>query len=96
MNETIHMGNSSQLIMKEQKNPGVIGTTPYSQNIFTVLFTFYDKVSIGSIALLTKHYSDDIIVVDDGSSNRNAAIPRKAGVKVSEDSFLQENLLPRR
>lgn len=82
--------------MIEQENPGVRGTTPYPQNVSAFLSTFYEEVSIGSIALLTRHYSENVIVVDDGSSDRTAAISRKAGVKVIEDSFLQENLLPRR
>ncbi|MDQ1254501.1 MAG: hypothetical protein QG646_3755 [Euryarchaeota archaeon] len=73
------MGKSFQLINK-QENPDVRGTT--SQNISLVLPAFNEEVSIGSIVLLTRHYSDNVIVVDDGSSDRTAAIARKAGAQV--------------
>lgn len=96
MNMKTHMGKNSQLIMKEQENPGAGGTTSYPRNESAALFTFYEKVPAGSIVLLPKNNFENVIVVDDGSSSRSAAISRQAGVKVIEDSFFQENLLPRR
>ncbi|AAM05566.1 glycosyltransferase family 2 protein [Methanosarcina acetivorans] len=53
-----------------------------SQNITVILPAFNEEVSIGSIVLLTKFYSDNVIVVDDGSSDRTAEISRKAGAHV--------------
>ncbi|MDQ1275315.1 MAG: hypothetical protein QG610_888 [Euryarchaeota archaeon] len=79
MNKNMHMGKSFQLINK-QENPDVRGTT--SQNISVVLPAFNKEASIGSIVLLTKHYSDNVIVVDDGSSDRTAEIASKAGAHV--------------
>jgi len=53
-----------------------------SQNITVILPAFNEEVSIGSIVLLTKFYSDNVIVVDDGSSDRTAEISGKAGAHV--------------
>lgn len=55
-------------------------TTP--QNITVILPAYNEEVSIGSIVLLTKNYADNVIVVDDGSSDRTAELARKAGAKV--------------
>jgi hypothetical protein len=88
MIKKMNMNNSSQLTMKEQENPGARGTTSYPQSKSAALFTFYGKVPAGSIALLTSNYSENMIVDDDGSSNRTEAISRQAGVKEIEDSFL--------
>lgn len=47
-----------------------------------ILPAFNEEVSIGSIVLLTKPHCDNVIVVDDGSSDRTATIARKAGAHV--------------
>jgi hypothetical protein len=77
MNMKTHMCKNSQLIMKDQENPGARGTTSYPQNESVALFTFYEKVPAGSIVLLSKNNFENVIVVDDGSSNRSAAISGK-------------------
>ncbi len=80
MNIEVHMSKSTQLIQEEQGDPVIRSATP--QNITVVLPAFNEEVSIGSIVLLTKHYADNVIVVDDGSSDRTASIARKAGAHV--------------
>lgn len=80
MNIEVHMSKGTQLIQEEQGDPGIRSATP--QNITVVLPAFNEEVSIGSIVLLTKHYCDNVIVVDDGSSDRTAAIARRAGAHV--------------
>ncbi|KKG17789.1 dolichyl-phosphate mannose synthase [Methanosarcina sp. 2.H.T.1A.6] len=80
MNNELLPGKSAQLISKNEESPDTRGTTP--QNITVVLPAFNEEVSIGSIVLLTRHYADTVIVVDDGSSDRTAEIARKAGAHV--------------
>lgn len=81
MNNELIVKNIPQILKKEEI-PDVKGTSP--QNITVVLPAFNEEVSIGSIVLLTRHYSDNVIVVDDGSSDRTASIARKAGAQVIE------------
>ncbi|HWQ47762.1 MAG TPA: glycosyltransferase family 2 protein [Methanosarcina sp.] len=52
------------------------------QNVTVILPAFNEEVSIGSVVLLTRYYADNVIVVDDGSSDRTAEIARKAGAEV--------------
>ncbi|WP_440946603.1 glycosyltransferase family 2 protein [Methanosarcina sp. T3] len=80
MNNESLMSKNARPIPKNEEAPDASGTPP--QNITVVLPAFNEEVSIGSIVLLTKHYSDNVIVIDDGSSDRTAAIARKAGAYV--------------
>ena len=50
--------------------------------ISVILPAYNEEVSIGSIVLLTRFYADNVIVVDDGSSDRTAEVARKAGAEV--------------
>lgn len=72
-------GESTQWTSQE-KTCCVKDTTP--QNITVILPAFNEEVSIGSVVLLTKFYADNVIVVDDGSSDRTAEVARKAGAEV--------------
>lgn len=76
----LFMGKSAQCMSKEDENPCKKGTAP--QNITVVLPAYNEEVSIGSIVLLTRFYADNVIVVDDGSSDRTAEVARKAGAEV--------------
>jgi len=80
MNNELFTGKNAQSITKNEESLKVRGTTP--QNVTVILPAFNEEVSIGSIVLLTRHYADHVIVVDDGSSDRTAAIARKAGAHV--------------
>jgi len=87
MNSELILGKNIQTIDKnaqiltiKEEIPDVKGTAPL--NITVVLPAFNEEVSIGSIVLLTKHYSDNVIVIDDGSSDRTAVIAKKAGAHV--------------
>ncbi len=73
-------GNSARYITKNEDLPCGRETAP--QKITLILPAYNKEISIGSIILLSKNYADHIIVVDDGSSDRTAAIARKAGAKV--------------
>ena len=53
-----------------------------SQNITVVLPAYNEEVSIGSIILLTRLYADNVVVIDDCSSDRTAEIAKKAGAEV--------------
>lgn len=52
------------------------------QKVTVILPVYNEEISIENIALLTKHYADNVIVTEDGSSDRAAEIARKAGVEV--------------
>ncbi|KKH47199.1 glycosyltransferase family 2 protein [Methanosarcina sp. 1.H.A.2.2] len=80
MNNELLLGKGAQPITKNEESQDARGTPP--QNITVVLPAFNEEVSIGSIVLLTRHYADHVIVVDDGSSDRTAAIARNAGAHV--------------
>ncbi|WP_440946587.1 glycosyltransferase family 2 protein [Methanosarcina sp. T3] len=73
------MGNSAQS-PAHKENMHFRGTS--SQNITVILPAYNEEVSIGSIVLLTRLYTDNVIVVDDGSTDRTAEVAWKAGAKV--------------
>ncbi len=73
------MDKSAQHTIQKQSEC-VKSTAP--QNVTVILPAFNEEISIGSIVLLTRHYADNVIVVDDGSSDRTAEIARKAGAEV--------------
>jgi glycosyltransferase involved in cell wall biosynthesis len=53
-----------------------------TQQISVILPAYNEEISVGSMVHLTKMYADQVIVVDDGSSDRTADIARKAGAEV--------------
>jgi len=79
MSNELLMGNSIQY-RAHKENPRFRGAS--SQNITVILPAYNEEVSIGSIVLLTKLYADNVIVVDDGSTDLTAEVARKAGAEV--------------
>ena len=80
MGNELIMGKSETRTNKYQEKTRSKGTA--SKNITVILPAYNEEVSIGSIVLLTRFYADNVIVVDDGSSDRTAEVARKAGAEV--------------
>jgi len=80
MNNELNTGKSSQCMIQCEEKAYKEVTVP--QNITVVLPAYNEEVSIGSIVLLTSQYADNVIVVDDGSSDRTAEVAGKAGAEV--------------
>jgi glycosyltransferase involved in cell wall biosynthesis len=79
MNKEVVINNSSQYkILNEYLH----SKNEVPQNITVILPAYNEEVSIGSIVLLTKFYADNVIVVDDGSTDRTAEVAGKAGAEV--------------
>lgn len=78
---------SDQLFRDDGTQPTIYKKTKctagkVSKNIIAVLPAYNEEASIGSIILLTKLYTDNVIVIDDASSDRTAEIAKKAGAEV--------------
>ena len=80
MGNELLIGKSETQTNKYQEKTYSKGTA--SKNITVILPAYNEEVSIGSIVLLTRFYADNVIVVDDGSSDRTAEVARKAGAEV--------------
>lgn len=80
MSNELLMGKSARRMNQDEEKKCKRGTAP--QNITVILPAYNEEVSIGSIVLLTRFYADNVIVVDDGSSDRTAEVARKAGAEV--------------
>ncbi len=80
MNNEQSIGKEIKCISKTEQYQPERGITP--QNIIVVLPAYNEEVSIGSMVLLTKFYADNVIVVDDGSSDRTSDIAKEAGAEV--------------
>ncbi len=75
----LFMGKGIQSTARKE-NRCAKGRVP--QNITVVLPAYNEEVSIGSIILLTRLYADNVVVIDDCSSDRTAEIAKKAGAEV--------------
>jgi glycosyltransferase involved in cell wall biosynthesis len=80
MSNELSPDKSSQCMVQCEEKTCKEVTVP--QNITVVLPAYNEEVAIGSIVLLTCKYADNVIVVDDGSSDRTADVARKAGAEV--------------
>jgi glycosyltransferase involved in cell wall biosynthesis len=54
----------------------------FNPNVTAIIPAFNEEIPIGSVVLTTKKYVDQVIVVDDGSSDRTAEIAEAAGAEV--------------
>ncbi|MDW5563062.1 MAG: glycosyltransferase family 2 protein [Methanomassiliicoccus sp.] len=58
------------------------GRFPLSTEIAVIIPAFNEELTIGSVVLRAKMFSDNVIVVDDGSSDRTSETAAMAGAKV--------------
>ena len=80
MSNELSIGKSSQCITKNEEK--TCKEVTVSQNITVILPAYNEEVSIGSMVLLTSLYADNVVVVDDGSSDRTSDVARRAGADV--------------
>lgn len=57
--------------------------------VTVILPAYNEEISIGSMVICSKKYADNIIVIDDGSSDRTAEIAELAGAEVKKHSTNQ-------
>jgi glycosyltransferase involved in cell wall biosynthesis len=55
---------------------------PPLKGLFAVLPAYNEELAIGSIVLRARQYADQVIVVDDGSSDHTAEVAKLAGAEV--------------
>ena len=51
-------------------------------NIIALIPAYDEEVAIGSVILRTLQYVDDVLIVDDGSSDATSQVAKLAGAKV--------------
>ncbi|MFZ2499229.1 MAG: glycosyltransferase family 2 protein [Methanosarcina sp.] len=73
-------GKNFRCMTKQEEHSCTRGKVP--QNITVVLPAHNEESSIGSVILLTRLYANNVVVVDDGSSDRTGEIAKKAGATV--------------
>lgn len=69
--DTDKTGSSGQEARDQRSGDVVVGIPAYNE-----------EVAIGSTVLLASHFADEVIVVDDGSSDQTAKIAERAGATV--------------
>jgi glycosyltransferase involved in cell wall biosynthesis len=79
MSNELLMGSSTQY-QTHKENQRFRGVP--LQNITVILPACNEEVSIGSIVLLSRLYADNVVVVDDGSTDRTSEVASKAGAHV--------------
>jgi len=85
MSTKVYMGEGPLITGTEKPIFGsklVYGDLSTSLKITVILPAFNEEVSIGSIVLLTKNYADNVVVIDDGSSDQTSEIARTVGAEV--------------
>lgn len=68
---------------EERIEVNVVGTkTRKTQHVVAAIPAFNEEKTIGSIVLEAGHYTDEVVVVDDGSTDNTAWIAGRGGAKV--------------
>ncbi|AKB45087.1 glycosyltransferase family 2 protein [Methanosarcina vacuolata] len=80
MSNELGTGQSSQHIITNEGNSYKEVTA--SENVTVVLPVHNEEVSIGSVVLRSKKYSDKVIVVDDASTDHTIDVSEMAGAEV--------------
>jgi glycosyltransferase involved in cell wall biosynthesis len=62
--------------------PGEVGSAEHSHCIVAIIPAYNEERYIGSVVLKAREYADVVLVVDDGSADRTAAIAGLAGAQV--------------
>jgi glycosyltransferase involved in cell wall biosynthesis len=68
-------------LMKEQKVEPLL-TNKDNKRICAVIPCFNEEATIGSVVLKAKRYVDEVVVIDDGSTDKTAKIAKYAGATV--------------
>lgn len=79
MNNEVIMRNA-HLVTNKEEISDVRGMSP--QNITAVLPAFNEEVSIGSVILRAKKFTDRIVVIDNASSDNTADVAELAGAEI--------------
>jgi len=66
-----------------------VGELTFNPNVTAIIPAFNEEIAIGSVVLTTFKYVDQVIVVDDGSSDRTSEIAEAAGAEVIQHSSNQ-------
>ena len=59
-----------------------MGDSTFKENVTAIIPAFNEETTIGSVVLSTLMYVDQVIVVDDGSSDRTSVIAEAAGAEI--------------
>jgi glycosyltransferase involved in cell wall biosynthesis len=78
------MNNRDRISQSNESNDGTLPTAERKQpvNLIAAIPCFNEELFIGSVVLKTRDYVDQVIVIDDGSTDKTALVAEKAGATV--------------
>ena len=71
---------------KTAKNPSLCPTSQISGKIVVILSAYNEEITIGSVVLRAKKFTDNVIVVDNASSDHTGEVAELAGARVIRNS----------